>query len=58
VQRDSWKIQGDLDEIQEDLPNRGIMRTYKDSRGDTARFGIEGAEKFVEDTGRSRGNTE
>jgi hypothetical protein len=34
VQRDSWKIQGDLEKIQEDLPNRRIMRTYKDSRGD------------------------
>jgi hypothetical protein len=34
VQRDSWKIQRDLEKIQEDLPNRGIMRTYKDSRGD------------------------
>jgi hypothetical protein len=24
VQRDSWKIQGDLDEIQEDLSNGGL----------------------------------
>jgi hypothetical protein len=31
VQRDSWKIQGDLEKIQEDLSDRGIMKTYKES---------------------------